>query len=95
MKYRKKPIEVDAVQWTGKNSYEIKEFTLGNSHISALSVYRPQGQLPEDFQLFINTLEGTMTVNIGDYIIKGVEGEFYPVRENIFNKTYERIKDNE
>lgn len=45
--------------------------------------------------LKIITLEGTMTANIGDYIIKGVSGEFYPCKPDIFHKTYEKVEEEE
>lgn len=77
-KFRKKPIVIEAVQWTGKNTQEIYDF--GTSQVI---VY--------DYVL-IKTLEGDMKANIGDYIIKGVEGEFYPCKPDIFDKTYEEVE---
>lgn len=77
-KYRKKPVIIEAIQWTGKNLSEIDNFmggTVGN-----------KGTI-----LVINTLEGDMEASIGDYIIKGVNGEFYPCKPDIFGKTYEKI----
>lgn len=82
-KYRKKPVEVEAVQWDGKNIKEILRFTgdkgrmVGNHH--------------EVSYLLISTLEGTMVASVGDFIIKGVDGEFYPCKEDIFKKTYEGV----
>lgn len=77
MKYRKKPIVIDAIQYTGKNVNEIVLFT-GKHNIDYGDHLR------------IKTLEGTMTANIGDYIIKGVSGEFYPCKPYIFEQTYEK-----
>lgn len=77
-KYRKKPVIIEAIQWTGKNLSEIDIFmggTVGN----------------KETILVINTLEGDMEASIGDYIIKGVNGEFYPCKSNIFDKTYEEV----
>lgn len=76
MKYRKKPVVVDAVQFN--NSADIHEFC-GDF------VREPVG---EDY-LEIKTLEGIMRASKGDYIIKGVNGEFYPCKPDIFEKTYE------
>lgn len=93
LKYRKKPVVIEAIQWNGKNNYEVEVFTGDKTSLSVNSIYRPQGHLPEDYNLYINTLEGTMEVNIGDYIIKGVKGEFYPCKEDIFLETYEKVEE--
>lgn len=77
-KYRKKPVVIEAVQWTGENILEICNFT-----------GRCGGELLKDGELYIKTLEGTHHAKVGDYIIKGVAGEFYPCKPDIFNKTYE------
>lgn len=74
--YRKKPVVVEAVQWTGENYDEIVEFT------------RSKAELYSGY-LMIPTLEGDHFAPIGDYIIKGVAGEFYPCRPDIFEQTYE------
>lgn len=76
--YRKKPVVIEAVQWTGENHAEMCEFID-----------------PEVFEiiprvgLVIHTLEGDHHASPGDYIIKGVNGEFYPCKPDIFVKTYE------
>lgn len=82
MRFRKKPVVVDAVQWTGNNRQEINNFVGGGSSL---------GYIKEDGQnLFeIVTLEGTMAASPGDWIIKGVQGERYPVKDDIFHETYE------
>jgi len=77
MKYRKKPVEIDAIQWTGDNKLEIFDFC-NMSYIT-------------DQELRIQTLEGSMIASVGDYIIKGVKGEFYPCKPDIFELTYEKI----
>ena len=82
MKYKKKPIEIEAIQYTGNNVNEIVLFT-GKQNIDYGNHLR------------IKTLEGTMTANIGDYIIKGVKGEFYPCKPDIFEQTYEPIAESE
>lgn len=85
IKCRKKPVEVSAVQWNGANVDEIKEF-VG----AALELFYPTYDLNLVFPI-IHTLEGDMNVSNGDYIIRGVDGEFYPCKEEIFNKTYEKM----
>lgn len=82
MKYRKKPVVIDAIQWTGDNYAEVFEFTEGNawpthSHSDTLAV---------------STLEGEVMATKDCYIIRGVNGEYYPCQEDIFNKTYEPVK---
>ena len=81
--YRKKPVVVEAVQFNGENQSEIVEF--------AGEVIRTKF-FPK---VAIETLEGTMRASVGDYIIKGVNGEFYPCKPNIFVKTYEPVKGGE
>ena len=78
MKYRKKPVVIEAIQWTGNNEEEILDFCQGKSSYTA-----------ENNEITINTLEGIMYASCGDFIIKGVHGEFYPCKPEIFAKTYE------
>ncbi|HET0217795.1 prophage Lp2 protein 33 [Streptococcus pneumoniae] len=82
MKYRKKPVVVEAVKWTGENVKEIATF-MGIESV------------PYDLntrKLSIVTLEGIMEASQGDYIIKGVQGEIYPCKQNIFAETYEELE---
>ena len=90
MFYRKKPVTVEAVIWNGKNKDEIIEFC-GYSKFKTIEVgYDPVSTNFEE-QLFIVTLEGEMKAEKGDYIIKGVRGEFYPCKPDIFKQTYEKV----
>ena len=82
-KYRKKPVVVEVVKWTGNNKEEIEEF-IPNTLIVKMDT--------ED-KLGIGTLEGVMTASKGDYIIKGVHGEYYPCKPDIFEKTYEKVNE--
>lgn len=82
MKVRKKPVEVEAVQWTGENLEEIVYFC-------GKYLFFINGSL-HDF-VYIKTLEGPHRVSLNDYIIKGIKGEFYPCKPDIFEMTYERI----
>lgn len=91
-KYRKKPVFVEAVQFTGRNKPEIEDFV--GCELKCLlesSAAYEVGVAPPVFSLFINTLEGEMKASAGDYIIKGVNGEFYPCKPDIFKKTYEEV----
>jgi hypothetical protein len=87
MKYRKKPVEIEAIQWDGINSGEIAEFMKTPIRTkTSPEKGNPLGKVT------IETLEGTMTASIGDYIIKGIKGEFYPCKPDIFELTYETIE---
>ena len=81
IKYRKKPVVIEAVQWIGKNLNEIFEFI----PLEYLDAHTIEGKLE------IHTLEGTMIASINNWIIKGVQGEFYPIKNNIFEETYEKV----
>ena len=95
MKYRKLPIEIEAVQWNGNNLVEVVTFLEGKSPKLDLEVTRLKWEDYKDLiakeGLYINTLEGSMKASINDYIIKGIAGEFYPCKEDIFLKTYESV----
>lgn len=86
MSYRKKPVEVEAIQFTGDDSlariheFIDVEFTVCVAGCSGVR------------QLMINTLEGVMSAQVGDYIIRGVAGEFYPCKPDVFKKTYESVE---
>ena len=88
MKYRKKPVVIEAIQWTG-NTTEIKEFCGNNcSYNVEDSAWKVGKGIPHE-ELVIHTLEGEMKASRNDYIIKGVNGEFYPCKPDVFEKTYE------
>ena len=80
MKFRKKPVVIEAVQWTGENLKEIEMF---------INQGAPWGNTTNPEKLVIHTLEGDHTANKGDWIIKGVHGEYYPCKPGIFEETYE------
>lgn len=82
MKYRKKPVVIEAIQFNGWNFGEIMDWMLDIT-----------GIYPSCFKetMTIQTLEGDMVASIGDYIIKGVKGEFYPCKPDIFKQTYEPL----
>lgn len=80
MKYRKKPVVVEAVQWNGNNHKEVIDFAENKIWFDALG------------NIWIATLEGDMVAKKGDYIIKGVQGEYYPCEPDIFEETYEELE---
>lgn len=90
-RYRKKPVEVEALQFDGSSSLR-----------GGILAWMEGGACPRRGTLHtrdshrsieIETLEGTMVARAGDYIIKGVNGEFYPCKPDIFEKTYEEVSD--
>lgn len=87
MKYRKKPVIIEAIQFTDSDErvQELIEFTHGN--------FTPHGDLEHYAYAVIQTLEGDHRADIGDYIIKGVQGEFYPCKPDIFNTAYEAVEE--
>ena len=86
MKFRKKPVEIEAIQFTRLNWEEIQQFT--NNKATSLTIER---RINGACTCIIQTLEGNMTANEGDWIIKGIKGEFYPCKPDVFGLTYERI----
>lgn len=80
-RYRKKPVVIDAIQYDGSNSVEIESFSEGN-------ITKNGGK--SDF-MTVKSLEGNVVAVTGDWIIKGVNGEFYPCKPDIFEKTYEKV----
>ena len=77
--YRKNPVAIEAVQYTGLNSAEIELFT-------GQPIGKETGK-----PIVIKTLEGEHIASLGDYIIKGVKGEFYPCKPDIFAETYSEV----
>ncbi|NBH24666.1 hypothetical protein D3Z60_02380 [Lachnospiraceae bacterium] len=87
MKYRKKPVVIEAVQFKDDSADTIialQEFMQSDVRVSYAD--------PNNPVLKIETLEGVMDASIGDFIIKGVNGEFYPCKPDIFEKTYEAVQ---
>lgn len=92
--FRKKPVVIEAIQWTGSNLKEVIEFTgkhpKFNQWFSSFEEY--EDYVKKDRYVFkIFTLEGTMEASHKDWIIRGVNGEFYPCKPDIFEKTYEPV----
>ena len=83
MKYRKKPVVIEAIKWDGENINELMNFM----HWKNATHDAYDG-------LVIYTLEGNHNALVGDMIIKGVQGEFYPCKPDIFELTYEVVEEN-
>lgn len=84
-KYKKKPVVVEAVQFvdTSDSIHAICEMNGGDISVD-------YSQKPPVLKVY--TFEGVMTANVGDYIIRGVKGEIYPCKPDIFEQTYERVE---
>ena len=82
--YRKKPVVIEAVPVTYDNRFEVAAWCGGRAEQAA-----PSGMIYAPGVVAIDTLEGTMWAEVGDWIIKGVAGEFYPCKPDIFSATYE------
>lgn len=97
--YRKKPVVIDAMQYTRKNAHSVycwvEDETEGSFEpmdvIEGRKPYPASGVSidPRDGRMIISTLEGLHWVDLGDYVIRGVHGEFYPCKPDIFEITYE------
>jgi hypothetical protein len=91
MKYRKKPVVINAFKWTG-DMFQNEDPEWIMEAIQEGKVYFSNiGK--EDVVMKIETLEGTHSANRGDYIIQGVKGELYPCKPDIFEMTYEEVTD--
>lgn len=91
MKYRKKPVVVEVVRWGGYNFDQVRDFCRAPGAVES----RAYMKTVADFTsvLYITTLEGEMYASEGDFIIRGVNGEVYPCKPDIFEKTYEKVED--
>ena len=90
-KFRKKPVVIEAIQWNGKNFDEISNFT--KNFLGHKLAYEDAEELSlKTGEYHISTLEGVMTASKNDWIIKGVNGEFYPIKDQIFKKTYDLVE---
>lgn len=102
-KFRKKPVEIEAIQFVEVSRTRREHGTSVEYNDSEIATFMNQilrvGSAPEEGNpagrtyLEIPTLEGVMQANVGDWIIKGVNGEFYPCKPDIFAKTYDAIED--
>lgn len=82
-KFRKKPVVIDAVQLTAAHDNEILAF---------MEQFQVPFEVTGGYTMVIHTLEGDMTASAGDYLIRGVQGEFYPCKPDIFEATYEPVE---
>jgi|TARA_R110000787_G_scaffold16255_1_gene49544 hypothetical protein len=92
MKYRKKPVVIEAIQWEGNVSQELSNWVQayrkehGSKYLPESDWIRLDGQ-----NLIILTLDREHTTQVGDWIIRGIQGELYPCKPDIFDATYEAV----
>ena len=86
MKFKKKPVVIEAYQWNGKSLLDAMKFCSKNG-LPQFNVGGRNGKSG----LIIPTLEGDHLAEYGDWIIRGIHGEYYPCKPDIFEKTYERV----
>ncbi|WP_241606909.1 hypothetical protein [Rosenbergiella epipactidis] len=84
--YRKKPVVINAIQWTGENLGQCKIF-LGDSFAGTLTEKRIGGNR----DILVKTLEGQHIASKGDYLIRSIQGEHYPCKPDIFLATYDKV----
>ena len=89
MKYKKKPVIIEAIQFDGLNLEEIKDFVGNKLKYDIIDSAWQVGKGEPHILMEIETLEGNMKVSKMDYVIRGISGEFYPCKPDIFEKTYE------
>lgn len=89
-KFRKKPIVIEAFQWTGGPD-QAEDPVWACDAVRSGKIFFENSGTP-DVVLKIRTLEGIMTASQGDFIIQGVQGEIYPCKSDIFEKTYEKVE---
>jgi len=92
-KFRKRPIVIEAVQLHEHNLTELYNFLGITNRGSFLDC--GHGIDPTDGKFKITTLEGVHTASMGDYIIKGIQGEFYPCKPDIFKESYDEVGEND
>lgn len=89
-KYTKKPVTIEAMKYEGQTPDGFVPHS-----VYYWKTNDNQGQNPLDEDLYLRTLEGDHKVSLGDYIIKGVKGEFYPCKPDVFDMTYDKVPETE
>lgn len=91
MKFRKKPVIVEAFKY-GEDTVAALDWSESLTGINQSPLFIVFFSSERESGLYIKTLEGDMHVSVGDWIIQGVQGEFYPCKSDIFEKTYEAVE---
>lgn len=85
--YKKFPVEIEAVQFTGSNWEFIEEWSDSKVYVRGTKLPNKE----KEMEMNVSTLEGQVRAKVGDYIIKGIRGEFYPCERSIFEETYREV----
>lgn len=86
LKFRKKPVVIEAVQFDGNiRSLDVIPFSIAGAWLAGKDEKGPYVKIP--------TLEGEMRADAGDWIIRGINGEYYPCKPDIFEKTYDKVEE--
>ena len=94
MKFRKKPVVIEAFCWTGdEHQIEDPEWIIDALKSAKVTIHTDDPYVKNGLSMHISTLEGDMMAIPGDWIIKGVKGELYPCKPDIFDATYEKVED--
>jgi len=91
--YRKKPVVVEVIRWTGDNLKEVIDFTGWHESASSKWTWEQYEKVVASEGLKIFTPEGPVMASVGDYIVRGVYGEVYPVKPDIFRETFSEMED--
>lgn len=89
-RYRKKPVVIEAFEWTGDIEQKEEPIWIVEAIKDSSVWFNNEGT--ENVTMEIKTLEGNHIANRGDYIIRGIKGEIYPCKPDIFEKTYELVE---
>jgi hypothetical protein len=94
-RFRKKPVVIEAIQFDGTitRAREIADWAKDYGPTFAVSQDDDDFDAEDGWWMTIETLEGSMSVQAGDWVIKGVQDEFYPCKDSIFKETYEKVVD--
>lgn len=93
--FRKKPVEIEAMQWSGTafGANTIIDWISAGGGTATYTYAKHPGEAPH--RITIETLEGTMYARPGDWILRGIQGEFYPCKPDIFEATYDRVEEDQ
>lgn len=96
LKATKKPVTIECIKWEGDNLFEVQSFIEGREiklqTMAELDYWERFQMTVKKNGLIVKTLEGQHIASVGDYIIKGVKGEFYPCKPDIFLETYDIVE---
>ena len=93
MKYKSKPVVIEAIQWTGRNLSDILAFCPIIKGTIVVEQPWEAGKESPGLNMTVHTPSGVCGVEVGDYIVKGIGGEFYSCKPDIFEQAYKEVTD--